>query len=70
MKVRAIKPYNDLQLKKYVRAGDEFEVTEERAAELTSENNKAGQVLCEVVTEVAPEDKPKKQTKKKAAKNE
>lgn len=71
MKVRVIENYFDLQLKKTVTAGDEFEVSEARAEELTSANNKAGRALCELVRET-PEASPgsKRQPKKKAVKNE
>ena len=52
MKVRPIKTYNDLVLKRMVTPSDPpFEVSEERAAELTTANNKAGYPLCEIVEE-------------------
>ena len=52
MKVRPIKTYNDLVLKRMVTPNDPpFEVSEERAAELTTANNKAGYPLCEIVEE-------------------
>ena len=67
MKVKAIKSYYDLQQHKAVKVGDEFEVSAERAKELTTAGNKAGYALCEVVEE----NEPAKPVKKgKAAKEE
>lgn len=51
MKVKAIKTYNDLQLKRVVKAGETFDVSEERAKELITDDNNAGYPLCEVFTE-------------------
>lgn len=51
MKVKAIKDYNDLVLNKLIKEGTEFEVSEARAKELSTTNNKAGMVLVEVLEE-------------------
>ena len=56
MKVKAVKAYYDLELKRQIEAGEEFEVTAARGKTLTTANNKAGHVLCE---EVAAPKKPK-----------
>ena len=50
MRIRCIKDYYDLKLKKKVATGTEFEVTEARGKALTTTNNKAGYPLCEEVT--------------------
>lgn len=60
MKVKALRDYNDLQLKKLIKAGTEFQVPEKRAKELASTNNASGMVLVEIVEEVA---KPKNRGK-------
>ena len=71
MRVRAIKDYYDLELKKTVKIGEEFTVTAARGGALTTKNNKAGYALCEVIeattptTEEVAEAAPKK---KRAAK--
>ena len=49
MRVRCIESYYDLKLKRNVKAGDEYEVTEERAKELSSTDNKAKRILVEVL---------------------
>lgn len=49
MRVRCIESYYDLELKRNVKAGDEYEVTEERAKELSSTDNKAKRILVEVL---------------------
>lgn len=51
MKVKVIKSYNDLQLKRVVKVGETLDVSEERAKELITDDNKAGYPLCEVFTE-------------------
>ena len=55
-----------LKLKKSINVGDILEVEDARAEELTTTNNKAGQVLAEVVEEVveAPVKKRRKAAKK------
>ena len=50
MRVKCIKDYYDLDLRKKVAKGTEFEVTEARGKALTTNNNKAGYPLCEEVT--------------------
>ena len=64
MKVKAIKDYNDLELKRLVKADEELTVKEARGKVLI----KAG-VAVEVVepTEVV-EEPPKKKTKKEGSK--
>lgn len=49
MKVKAIKNYFDLELNKAVKALDEFEVSDARAKELASKENKAKQPLVEIL---------------------
>ena len=68
MKVKCVKEYYDLQLKKTVKVGEELEVTAARGKELTTVNNKAGVILCEeVATPTTTEKVVKKATKKKEA---
>ena len=57
MKVKCIKSYYDLKLNKTINVGDEFEVTEARAKELSSVNNRAGSVLVEMITTTTTTDK-------------
>jgi hypothetical protein len=66
MEIKCIKAYYDLKLKKSINVGDILEVEDARAEELTTTNNKAGQVLAEVVEEVveAPVKKRRKAAKK------
>lgn len=59
-KVKAITDYYDLELKKFVIAGDEFEVADARAKVLSSKDNKAMQPLVEVVAKAAPKKSPAK----------
>ena len=62
MKVKAIKNYYDKQLKKDVKAGEEFEVNEERANILVSAK------VCEIVaTPTTTEKVAKKPRAKKEA---
>jgi hypothetical protein len=66
--IKCIKTYFDLQLNKTVNVGDELKVSDARADELTTNNNKAGYQLCEVVEvieEVKEEPKKKRASKKK-----
>lgn len=69
MKVKAIKDYYDLELKKDIKAGDEYDVTEARAKELSTTANKAKQALVEIIEAPTPTTekvvKPRS-TKKKA----
>ena len=71
MRVKCIKAYQDLQLKRLVNVGEEFEVSDSRGKELTTVNNKSGRILCEEVTtpttEKVAEAAPKKSRKKKEA---
>ena len=62
--VKAIKNYYDLQLEHSVETGEEFKVSEARAEELSTANNKAGEPLVKIVTT------SKKTGKKKAADDE
>lgn len=67
VKVQCIVTYNDLQLKRLVKIGEELEVTKERAEVLVDkELVKVVEVIPEPVKEVKAE-KPvaKKQSKKK-----
>jgi len=54
MKVKALKNYNDLKLSKYIQAGTEFDVTEARAKELSTTNNKSGMALVEILEQPKP----------------
>lgn len=54
MKVRAIKDYNDLKLKQFIKAGTEFEVSERRAKELSTPENASGMILVEVLEQPKP----------------
>lgn len=62
MKIRAIKDFNDLKRGKFVTAGEEYEVSEARAKELSGCDNKAKQALVEIIEE---QPKPAKKTTKK-----
>ena len=64
MRVKCIKDYYDLELKKSVKAGDEFEVSDARGQALTTTNNKAGAVLCEELAAPTTEKVAKKGRKK------
>ena len=57
-KIKVIKPYYDLELKKNIAVDDELTVSDDRAAELCSKNNKAGIILAEYVTESEPDTEP------------
>ena len=57
MRVKCVKSYYDLKLKKTINAGDEFEVDDARAKELSSVNNRAGSVLVEIITTTTTTDK-------------
>lgn len=65
MVVKCIKEFYDLERKVTVKVGDEFEVSKARGEALTSTNNKAHCVLCEVVAMTETETAPKKSRKKK-----
>lgn len=54
MKVKAIKDYYDLELKKDIKTGDEYEVTEARAKELSTTANKSRQALVEIIEAPTP----------------
>lgn len=69
MRVKAIKEFYDLERKKSVLVGDEFEVSVARGKALTSVNNKAGAVLCEDITPTTDEAE-KTPVKKARAKKE
>lgn len=57
MRVKCVKSYYDLKLKKTINAGDEFEVDEARAKQLSSVNNRAGSVLVEIIATTTTTDK-------------
>lgn len=67
MKVKCIKDYYDIELKKTVVKDTEFEVADARGKALISHNNKAGHPLCEEVTTTTPEKVVKQRPKKKEA---
>lgn len=57
MRVKCVRDYYDLQLKKAIKIDDEFDVSEARARELSSMNNKAGCALVEIITTTTTTDK-------------
>lgn len=59
MRVRVLKNYNDLQLNRLVKAGEEFDVTEDRAKKLI------GAKVAEVVTAPTAETAVKSRGRKK-----
>lgn len=63
MRVRCVKEYYDLQIKKTVTVGEVYDVSEARAEELASTNNKAGAVLVEMLPDAS--EKAAKGRKKK-----
>lgn len=64
MRVKCIINYNDLQLKRLVKAGEEIEVTDARAKELAYHN--VAEAIDEPTTpEVATKPAPKKATTRK-----
>lgn len=65
MKVKAIKNYYDLVLQKEIKEGEVIEMPEERAAELSTEKNKARMKLVEIMEDTAAE--PKSETKEDTA---
>lgn len=67
MRVRCIKAYYDLELKKDVFKGDEFDVSDARGKALTTTANKTGYPLCEEVSTTTPEKVVKQRPKKKEA---
>ena len=69
MKIKAKITYNDLELGRMVAKDEIIDVSEERAAELTSVNNKAGVILAEKI-ETVEEAAAKTPKKKRTAKND
>ena len=65
MRVRCIEAYYDLELKKNIKAGDEYELTEERAKELSSVDNKAKRILVEVLEKATTPTTEKKRGRAK-----
>ncbi len=68
MKVRAIKEYNDLQKKRLVKVGEEFEVSAERGKELL--NAKVAEEIVAEAPAETPAEAPKAPTKKAPKKKE
>lgn len=66
MKVKAIKDYFDLELKKMIKTGEEFETSETRAKELASKENKAKQPLVVIIEKPAAPKKAVAKSKKEA----
>lgn len=54
MKVKAVERYYDLVLARHVLAGEEAEMTDERALELSGADNKAGRPLVIILQEKEP----------------
>lgn len=67
MRVKCIKDYYDLELKKDVFKSEEFDVSDARGKALTTTANKAGYPLCEEVATTTPEKVVKQRPKKKEA---
>lgn len=63
-KVRVIKDYYDLVLKKQLSVNDETEMTEARAKELSGKENKMGEPLVEIIDTPTGEKAVKKPRKK------
>lgn len=53
-KVKVIKQYYDLKLKKSLSVGDEVEMTEERAEQLSTNKNAIGCPLVEILATTSP----------------
>ena len=70
MRVRCIEAYYDLELKKNIKAGDEYELTEERAKEWSSVDNKAKRILVEVLEKTTTPTTEKKRGRAAAKKKE
>ena len=60
MRVRCVKAYKDLQLKRLVKAGEELEVADARATVLCGANVAEALTTPEVVTKPAPKSRKKK----------
>ena len=58
MKIKILTEYNDLQLKRRVKVGEILDVSEERAKELTTTNNKAHMILARRVRATKVKDEP------------
>jgi hypothetical protein len=67
MRVKCIKDYYDIELKKDVIKDTEFDVSDARGKALTTHGNKAGYPLCEEVTTPTTEKVAKQRPKKKEA---
>lgn len=67
-KVKVIKQYYDLELKKSLSVGDEVEMRDERAAQLSGNNNAIGCPLVEILATTTPTTE--KVAKKPRAKKE
>ena len=65
MRVRCIEAYYDLELKKNIKAGEEYELSEERAKELSSIDNKAKRILVEVLEKATTPTTEKKRGRAK-----
>ena len=70
MRVRCIEAYYDLELKRNIKAGDEYELAEERAKELSSVDNKAKRILVEVLEKATTPTTEKKRGRAAAKKKE
>ena len=68
MKVKCIKDYYDLELKRTVKADEEIEVTAARGKALTTTENKAGCVLCQEVSTPIADNAAEAETVKKSRK--
>lgn len=66
MKIRAIQNYFDLQLKKHIKIGDEYEVSEKRANQIIDSNFAIIVVDLEKVEEEQEEIKKPKKTSKRS----
>lgn len=67
MKVKAVERYYDLVLARHILAGEEAEMTDERALELAGADNAAGRPLVIILEEKAPSAEGSQETEPPAA---
>ena len=70
VKVKVIKQYYDLKLKKSLSIGAEVEMTEDRAAQLSTTNNAIGVPLVEILATTTPTTEKVAKAKPKARKKD
>ena len=67
MKLRCVFDFDDTRERVWRRAGDEFEVTDERYEEIAAAEARQGLTLVEKVAEAAPKKAPAKQPRQRKA---